>query len=1019
MSTKRIQILSQTEIEKIYSYPSFSFEEQVCFFNIDDSILDALKKFKTTETKICFLLMLAYFKAKTIFYNIDYDKSQRDIIYIINNFFPMEDFPEKYPGKSSITKIKKIIRLHASACNLKQQKNKLNSMLESLVKSNTIPTYLLKDMLNYLYQAKSPIPAYTTLQTLIGDALTREENRLIHIIKKHTTIEIDQLIENLLKLDSGIYNISAIKADPKGFNTHDVRDELEKYKMIRQIVEFAKIILPKLNISVVNRNYYGSLAIYYDAYKLRQLPKRKYQLYMICFVYNQSYNINNNIIDAFVHYVRLYDKKAEEKATKNLVRSKLALQSHQQKIADILDLFDNDQLNHYKFKSIKKKAFARMPLEEMRNLQKVLKNGALDKKTFIWQFHSENHQSTTINIRSLFAHIDFTCANNLDGLEKAVNFMKLAFKKNKSLTKFKKKEVPTQFIDDKIEKYIVCVTDGHERKAADPQLDMNRYEYYVYQQLEKGLRNGTTFSNHSVDYKSLESDLKLKEKSKIYDKFIKQSTIPLIENNIQSILDEHKNTLETLIEHVNHRIKSGENKFVKTKTVNGKTKIIVSYEKLDEEINDPFFDNHDQINIIDLLAFVDELCGYSKEFLHLKEYQSKKSHDYEYLLACILANATGLGVYKLSESSHLNYDKLKNIEQSRVRLEPLKLANKIICDAMKKLRIFKYYNIDNNIHGSSDGQKFDVRWETFKSRYLRKYFKEKGVSAYSMIINNIAVDSKIITGHESHYLFDIIFNNNSNIRPNIISTDTEGANQVNFVFLDLITVAYAPCYKSISKKLNTIYGFSNLKNYKSKNYSIKPAKKVNEARIIAEWPNILNIFASLLSGDTSQSTIVKKLSSHERNSDTKDALWEYNQILMSIYLLLYVDDLKFRQNVRQSLNRGEGYHQLRRAIANVGGGDFRGKNEMEIIGWNECARLVANAIIFYNAYLLSSILEIKEKMGDFEAVELLKKISPMAWRHINFLGMYDFSLKDAIDIKKLLSAMLKSFDNEWSKHNRK
>lgn len=149
----------------------------------------------------------------------------------------------------------------------------------------------------------------------------------------------------------------------------------------------------------------------------------------------------------------------------------------------------------------------------------------------------------------------------------------------------------------------------------------------------------------------------------------------------------------------------------------------------------------------------------------------------------------------------------------------------------------------------------------------------------------------------------------------------------------------------------------------------------------------------------------------------KKALWEYNNILMSIYLLLYVDSPDLRRRVRVALNRGEGFHQLRRAIANIGGGDFRGKNEMEIIVWNECARLVANAIIYYNAYLLSSILEEKEKLGDKEALELLKRISPIAWQHINLSGMYDFSLKGKLDLEKLLSIMMKSFDEEWVKNN--
>jgi len=383
-----------------------------------------------------------------------------------------------------------------------------------------------------------------------------------------------------------------------------------------------------------------------------------------------------------------------------------------------------------------------------------------------------------------------------------------------------------------------------------------------------------------------------------------------------------------------------------------------------------------------------------------------------------LANATGLGINKIASSSHLNYDILKNLNQSRIRLETLRQANKTICDKTARLPIFREYDINGKLHGSTDGQKFDVRWETFKSRYLRKYFKEKGVSAYSMIVNHVALDSMIIGGHESHYLFDIVFNNMTNIRPDILSTDTEGSNSLNFLFLELLSVAFAPWYKSIGKKLKTICGFNYPKYYKDKAYVIRPSKKVNESLIAREWGNALNIFAAMLSGDSSQSTIVKKLSSHERDSDTKNAIWEYNRISMSIYLLLFVDDIHFRNGARKSLNRGEGYHQLKRAIVNTGGGDFRGKSEIEIMVWNECARLVANAIIYYNAYLLSNIFTAKEKAGNLEAIELLKKISPIAWQHINLLGMYDFSLKESINIERVLSAMLKNFDNEWNKKNR-
>ena len=76
--------------------------------------------------------------------------------------------------------------------------------------------------------------------------------------------------------------------------------------------------------------------------------------------------------------------------------------------------------------------------------------------------------------------------------------------------------------------------------------------------------------------------------------------------------------------------------------------------------------------------------------------------------------------------------------------------------------------------------------------------------------------------------------------------------------------------------------------------------------------------------ETEQETLIKKLCHPSRKNKAKEALWEYNDILMSIYLLNYIDDPILRRLVRKSLNRGEGYHQLRRCLAEVNGGEFRG-----------------------------------------------------------------------------------------------
>ncbi len=75
---------------------------------------------------------------------------------------------------------------------------------------------------------------------------------------------------------------------------------------------------------------------------------------------------------------------------------------------------------------------------------------------------------------------------------------------------------------------------------------------------------------------------------------------------------------------------------------------------------------------------------------------------------------------------------------------------------------------------------------------------------------------------------------------------------------------------------------------------------------------------------------MRKLSSYKHNPTLLEALSEYNRLLKGQYLLNCIDDASLRNHVQRTLNRGEAYHQLRRAISHVNGDRFRGNSDDEI-----------------------------------------------------------------------------------------
>ncbi len=233
----------------------------------------------------------------------------------------------------------------------------------------------------------------------------------------------------------------------------------------------------------------------------------------------------------------------------------------------------------------------------------------------------------------------------------------------------------------------------------------------------------------------------------------------------------------------------------------------------------------------------------------------------------------------------------------------------------------------------------------------------EGVVSYSLVVNHIPVNAEVIGAneHESHHVFDILFNNTTAIQPDVHSTDTHGTNQVNFTLLHFFCYQFAPRYKNIYKTVKEgLYGFQHPSQYGE--VLIKPVRKVYDDLIVEKWDNIQRIMVSLALKTTTQSIIVGKLSTHTRKNRTRRALWEYDNIIRNLYLLDYIDSLTLRQNVQRALNRGENYHKLRRAVSYANFGKLHFKTDSEQQLWGECARLITNAIIYYNASILSNLL---------------------------------------------------------------
>jgi len=160
---------------------------------------------------------------------------------------------------------------------------------------------------------------------------------------------------------------------------------------------------------------------------------------------------------------------------------------------------------------------------------------------------------------------------------------------------------------------------------------------------------------------------------------------------------------------------------------------------------------------------------------------------------------------------------------------------------------------------------------------------------------------------------------------------------------------------------------------------------------VDEKSNIDQIVATLGLKEMTQGTLIRKLCTYTAPNPTRRAIFEFDKLIRSIYTLGYLRDPQLQRNVHRSQNRIESYHQLRSAIAQVGGKkELTGRTDIQVEISNQCTRLIANAIIYYNSAILSRLLARYEASGNTKALAMIKKISPTAWRHVHLNGHYTF-----------------------------
>jgi TnpA family transposase len=983
--SERLTVLSEAEQYALYGLPDFDDAQRLDYLALSETELALAVSRPGLHAQVYGILQIGYFKAKHAFFRFTWDEAEEDCAFVLSRYFNGQVFAPKTISKHEhYTQRALIAGLFGyrqwSADFLPQ----LAQQAAQIVRRDVTPGFIVAELIAWLNEHKIVRPGYTTLQELISEALSAERQRLGGLLAEVLDDAAKAALAQLLVRDDTLSELAALKQDAKDFGWRQMVREREKRAKLAQLYWIAKALLPRMAISQQNLRYYASLANFYTVHDLRHLKPEQTHLYLLCYAWQRYRQLSDNLVDALGYHMKQFEDESKARANKLFIAEQVRRQQDTPQIGRLLLLYVDDSVADITpFGDVRQRAFKILPKDALQIAGQRLIVKPASKLALRWQVVDGLAERIRRHLRPLYGALDFSGVEPDTPWLAALAWVKSVFARQQRLSQRPLAECPEATLPKRLRPYLL----EFDAAGTPTGVQADRYEFWLYRQIRKRFKSGEIYLDDSLQHRCFTDELvSLDEKADV----LRQMDIPWLRQPINAQLDALKTELREQWMTFNRELRQGK---LKHFDYDSKAKKL-TWRKPKADKNaareEAFYD---QLPFCDVFRFVNEHCRFLSALTPLQPRYAKQVADADSLMAVIIAQAMNHGSLGMSRTCDIPYHIMEATYQQYLRQASLQAANDRISNAIADLPIFPHYSFDlDALYGAVDGQKFGVERPMVKARYSRKYFgRGKGVVAYTLLCNHVPLQGYLIGAHEyeAHHVFDIWYRNTSDIVLIAITGDMHSVNKANFAILSWFGLRFEPRFTDLDEQLKELYSADDPALYD--NCLIRPVGQVDLQAIVDEKPNIDQIVATLGLKEMTQGTLIRKLCTYTAPNRTRRAIFEFDKLIRSIYTLKYMRDPQLQRNVHRSQNRIESYHQLRSAIAQVGGKkELTGRTDIEIEISNQCARLIANAIIYYNSAILSRLLTKYEANGNAKALALIKYISPAAWRHIHMNGHYTF-----------------------------
>ena len=1002
----RMRILTAAEQEVFDKPPRFDHRERKQFFSLPRDLMEIATSLRTPDTQIGFVLICVYFRAARRFY-LPQDFRERDIeaaakmLALQGSGFS----PDRYAKQTRTRHQQLVLAFHGFAPVDRKAEAALAIEIATMARTHLKPRLVFDRCVDFLIQRRVQIPRSGTLLELIRSGLQAHKEELVALMNAHLTDETRVLLDDLFTTpdEQNRYRLTLLKKLSQSTKPTRIKEAIVDFETLAALHGEFEGILSVLDLGVAGIRYYAGSVLRSEIFQIHRREVNDRYIHAAAFVAHQFFRSQDNLVDLWLSVMASFQTTASRDHKERLLESRK--DQHQQLKAAVHDL---DIEVFGLIREIRRLASA----DDLSDAQKIAairgvlegeRTGAFERlKAGLNDAEPDRGWHDVLEAHSL------RLQNRLNPILRV-----LAFEPNEraarllaAIDHFKASDgivgarAPTDFLDAD-ERAALIREDGTFRPSL--------YKVFLFQHVTGAIKSGDLNLARSYKYRPMDTylidaDRWKREKSQLLERAgladLADPT-PVLARLDEALHAQYRATNARAADNPHLKVRADGVFHVATPAIDAAEA---------DPLGDLFPQRHD-VPLAQVLETINGHCGMLAAFEHWQQSHIRQAASRPALLAGIMGLGCSIGVRKMARiSSRVTESELEHAVNWRFSLDNIRAANDAVVNAMDAMELPNLYRRKAEaLHTASDGQKFEVRGESLHASRSFKYFGQgQGVSAYTFVDErHFLWHSLMISAadRESAYVIDGLMHNDV-VKSDIHSTDTHGYTEAVFGLTHLLGFSFAPRIKGIGKQ--RLYLFRGHDRSDRESWTIAPAGYVTDAVIRQNWDDLLRLVATIKLKENTASDIFRRLNSYSRQHALYQTLKAFGQIIKSLFILRYVDDLDLRQAIEKQLNKVELANKFTRAVAVGSPREFTQveKEEQEIA--EACNRLIKNSIICWNYLYLARKIE---KFDDAKARKALLRMiaahSPMAWAHVNMLGEYDFSdekLRDSVGILPLESA---------------